>query len=60
MWIIAYSSTLAPMIDEIIANNSADGPIHIYLDASRGERRRMERKAGRVRLIVTALPLSKS
>jgi hypothetical protein len=34
MWIIAYSFTLAPMIDEIIANNSADGPIHIYLDDS--------------------------
>jgi hypothetical protein len=34
MWIIAYSFTLEPMIDEIIANNSADGPIHIYLDYS--------------------------
>jgi hypothetical protein len=34
MWIIAYSFTLEPMIDEIIANNTADGPIHIYLDYS--------------------------
>jgi hypothetical protein len=34
MWIIAYSFTLAPMIDEIIANNTPTEPIHIYLDAS--------------------------
>jgi hypothetical protein len=34
MWIVAYSFTLAPMIDEIIANNTATEPIHIYLDAS--------------------------
>ncbi len=34
MWIIAYSFTLTPMIDEIIANNSPPGLIHIYLDYS--------------------------
>ncbi len=34
MWIIAYSFTLGPMIDEIIANNTATGPIHVYLDYS--------------------------
>jgi hypothetical protein len=34
MWIIAYSFTLEPMIDEIIANNTAGAPIHIYLDFS--------------------------
>jgi hypothetical protein len=34
MWIIAYSFTLEPMIDEIIANNTPAAPIHIYLDYS--------------------------
>lgn len=39
MWIIAYSFTLAPMIDEIIANNAAATPIHIYLDFSQSSGR---------------------
>jgi hypothetical protein len=34
MWIIAYSFTLVPMIDEIIANSQGGDPIHIYLDLS--------------------------
>jgi hypothetical protein len=34
MWIIAYAFTLGPMIDEIIKNNTAGSPIHIYLDYS--------------------------
>ena len=34
MWIIAYSFTLVPMIDEILAHNSSGAPYHIYLDLS--------------------------
>jgi hypothetical protein len=34
MWIIAYSFTLLPMFDEIIANAQGGDPIHIYLDRS--------------------------
>ena len=34
MWIIAYSFTLVPMIDAIIANSQGGDPIHIYLDLS--------------------------
>jgi len=34
MWIIAYSFTLMPMIDEIVKNSSPPGMIHIYLDLS--------------------------
>ena len=34
MWIIAYSFTLIPMIDEILKNNSVGRPYHIYLDLS--------------------------
>ncbi|MGP6190153.1 MAG: phospholipase D-like domain-containing protein [Vulcanimicrobiaceae bacterium] len=34
MWIIAYSFTLVPMIDEIIANNQVGDPYHIYVDLS--------------------------
>jgi hypothetical protein len=34
MWIVAYSFTLVPMIDEIIKNSSGGAPIHIYLDLS--------------------------
>jgi hypothetical protein len=34
MWIIAYSFTLIPMIDEILENNSSGAPYHIYLDLS--------------------------
>jgi len=34
MWIIAYSFTLMPMIDEIVKNSSPPGMIHIYLDRS--------------------------
>jgi hypothetical protein len=34
MWIIAYSFTLVPMIDEIIANNQIGDPYHIYVDLS--------------------------
>ena len=34
MWIIAYSFTLVPMIDAIIANSKGGDPIHIYLDLS--------------------------
>jgi len=34
MWIVAYSFTLVPMIDEIIANAAGGAPIHIYLDLS--------------------------
>jgi hypothetical protein len=34
MWIIAYSFTLAPMVDEIIANNTPTEAVHIYLDFS--------------------------
>jgi len=37
MWIIAYSFTLAPMIDEIIANAAGGDPIHIYLDYSQSK-----------------------
>lgn len=39
MWIIAYSFTLMSMVDEIIANNTAQGPIHIYLDYSQSSGR---------------------
>jgi PLD-like domain len=34
MWIIAYSFTLVPMIDEILKNNTVGAPYHIYLDLS--------------------------
>jgi len=34
MWIIAYSFTLVPMIDEILKNNSVGRPYHLYLDLS--------------------------
>jgi hypothetical protein len=34
MWIVAYSFTLVPMIDEIIKNSAGGAPIHIYLDLS--------------------------
>jgi hypothetical protein len=34
MWIIAYSFTLVPMIDEILKNNVVGAPYHIYLDLS--------------------------
>jgi hypothetical protein len=34
MWIVAYSFTLVPMIDEIIKNSTGGAPIHIYLDLS--------------------------
>jgi hypothetical protein len=37
MWIIAYSFTLIPMINEIIANSKAGDPIHIYLDWSQSK-----------------------
>jgi hypothetical protein len=34
MWIVAYSFTLVPMVDEILENNSTGAPYHIYLDLS--------------------------
>jgi hypothetical protein len=37
MWIIAYSFTLIPMIDDIIANSQGGDPIHIYLDRSQAQ-----------------------
>jgi hypothetical protein len=37
MWIIAYSFTLVPMIDEILAHNSVGSPYHIYLDLSQSQ-----------------------
>jgi hypothetical protein len=37
MWIIAYSFTLVPMIDEILANNSVGQPYHIYVDLSQSK-----------------------
>jgi hypothetical protein len=39
MWIIAYSFTLVPMIDEIIANNQIGDPYHIYVDLSQSRGR---------------------
>jgi hypothetical protein len=37
MWIIAYSFTLIPMIDEILANNATGQPYHIYVDLSQSK-----------------------
>jgi PLD-like domain len=37
MWIIAYSFTLIPMINEIIKNSKSGDPIHIYLDWSQSK-----------------------
>lgn len=33
-WVLAYSLTLAPLVDEIIAAHQAGVPIHMYVDHS--------------------------